>query len=100
MHNRIAEKVVDLIREDRFISTAIEPHPWLSGSSTTVYPITVWPDGLIVVQLQDTDGRAVVAWKKRFIKEHADLIEDIRYVKNDGSCPKTISIKTRKENEK
>jgi hypothetical protein len=68
---------------------------WLSGSSTEVYPISIYHNNHtntydIEIQLKANRNyfnRTIEYFKKKY----AD-ITDMRYCKYDGSCPNTIRL--------
>lgn len=66
-------------------------HTWLSGSSTTVYPITVSiPGKSIHVQL-NTDKNVF----KNLLKKYEEKYPELAYAtfwKSDGSCPSTLNF--------
>lgn len=87
-----------ILNSDFFKKYAYE-HTWISGSSTVVYPLTIWPeDGIreidIDIQLdrRKSKGRyakfrkLLSALRRRFPKMEG------RFVRLDGSCPDYYAI--------
>lgn len=67
------------------------PYTWTSGSSTTVYPITIWHRD---IELQWGTTKAPRAFMNRMKKigQQMGVVEDISFSKNDGSCPSVVRI--------
>lgn len=78
---------------------------WVSGSSTIVYPLTLWPeDGIREIDIDiQLDGRISPKGRyEKFRKVLTSLRRRFpqmvgRYIKKDGSCPDTYSITIWKE---
>lgn len=70
----------------------IYKYTWLSGSSTDVYPITVWRDN-ISVQL-DTDDKRHFQQKSLndIVEKHKGLLTRAEFEKSDGSCPSELNF--------
>lgn len=67
---------------------------WISGSSTTVYPITVWEDTIV---LQWSCRKSYFGkFIQRIVRENPDILSDGWFAKHDGSCPAEIVFKRRK----
>ena len=80
------------------IGRHIYTHTWLSGSSTDVYPISIYHNNHtntydIEIQLK-TNRNYFTRTIEYFKKKYAD-ITDMIYCKYDGSCPNTLRIKVK-----
>lgn len=64
-------------------------YTWLSGSSTEVYPITIWLD-YIEVQLNTSDKRHFATKGLQKIVERFPQIKSVKYSERDGSCPNAL----------
>ena len=42
--NAIQQRILNAIKQERIIAKYTDQEPWESGSSTVVYPITLWVD--------------------------------------------------------
>lgn len=87
----IAHDVFKAILSNKVIQRHIIDYEWLSGSSTSVYPITI--------HLRDVECQVDVNDKKRLeksiwkiVKNNPDLFNDGYFCKSDGSCPSCIRL--------
>lgn len=84
------EEITKIVQSDKLIQKYLYPHTWMSGSSTTVYPMTVWTASKqIVVQVKSG------AWRLRkhlqkIIETNKEAFNDAYICKSDGSCPDRI----------
>lgn len=91
----MADELKDFINElqnDKLIRKYLRVGTWLSGSSTIVYPITIWERSREVV-LQLTTGKNVF---NKLIERYKNKYDDIKYGyfdKRDGSCPCVLVFK-------
>ena len=95
MTDELWQKVAAIIEKSRFFARYGEKNHWTSGSSTTVYPITLWyPSSEIDIQLNGDDNRGIQQSAKSLIKELSKLMEvtDHFHCKYDGSCPDEYRI--------
>ena len=68
----------------------IYKHTWISGSSTDVYPISVWR-GAIYVQLTKRDKRFFNQKSlDKIVNTHKDLLKRAYFCPNDDSCPSEL----------
>lgn len=79
----------NLLEEEKLIEKYLLKYAWVSGSSTTVYPIMVYRDE-IVFQLDNTRN-VFDKLIDRVLKKY-DFIKYMSYWKSDGSCPNTLTI--------
>lgn len=88
----IIRHAAEIIRADKMIQRYIYNGTWTSGSTTVVYPITLWVEsGEIVVQLRN--HKNVFGKLIERIKEASNgLITNGYFWKSDGSCPSTIKF--------
>jgi hypothetical protein len=85
---KIQDQIVAAIKEEPVIARHILDHHWTSGSSTVVYPITLW-ERSVCIQL-DTHRDYFEKAVARVLKKHTDLFKDGYFCKNDDSCPAEI----------
>lgn len=86
----IKEKnVCDFIKNDKVIAKYIYKGTWLSGSSTIVYPITVWKNDIHIQLEHNARSNYFKGFIKR-IKKTFGLTAI--FVKSDGSCADIIYI--------
>ena len=79
----------NLLKEEKLIEKYLLKYAWVSGSSTIVYPITIYRDE-IVFQLDNTRN-VFNKLINRVLKKY-DFIKYMSYWKSDGSCPNTLTI--------
>ena len=89
-----AKKIADEVRKSDFYKKFAYGGTWVSGSSTVVYPITVWEND-IEIQLgyrKSFKGRSESFRRlmRKLKKDYPTLTG--RLVKYDGSCPDTYVI--------
>ena len=80
------------------IGRHIYTHTWLSGSSTEVYPISIYHNNNtntydIHIQLK-ANRNYFTRTIEYFKKKYADITY-MGYWKSDGSCPNTITLKVK-----
>lgn len=81
------EEIANIILSDSLIAKYLGQH-WISGSSTIVYPVTVWQN-YIEVQLA-TRKNVFNKCIERIVKASEGLLTDGYFSKGDGSCPATL----------
>jgi hypothetical protein len=79
------EEIVAAIKGDKTLAKHILKHTWTSGSSTEVYPITLWAKE-VSVQL-DSTRRMFGKCIERIVKAYPHLFKGGHFCKWDGSCP-------------
>ena len=89
--NKSKEKIVNYLKNQEIIKKHIYPYSWLSGSSTTVAPITVWNTS-VDVQLK-TDRNYFKKFLEKVKVQFKDEIEYCGFWKTDGSCPSHLYFK-------
>lgn len=89
--NAIQQRILNAIKQERIIAKYADQEPWESGSSTVVYPITLWVDR-VKVQI-DTKKNYFEKAIQRVIEKNQDLFEYGYFCKSDGSCPSFICFK-------
>lgn len=89
----VEEKIEQFIKEimkDNIVKKNLYNETWLSGSSTTVYPIMIWQKSIV---FQWKSNRKIFdKFIKRTVKKYNDLFIDGYFWKSDGSCPSTITF--------
>lgn len=91
--NKIKEFVA-IIKQQPEIKR-LYPNTWTSGSSTTVYPITVSQDD---ISLQRGSGREPKNFRERMeqLGKEMGIIKYSYWARNDGSCPPEVVFKLAK----
>lgn len=84
------KEMTQIILSDKLIRKYIYLHPWISGSSTIVYPVSVWTASK-QIEVQVKRG----AWRlrkriKRIVESNPTAFKRAYFCKSDGSCPDTI----------
>ncbi len=90
---QVNDKVMNFIEDLKksvFVRKNIYKNTWVSGSCTTVYPLTVWPQGEIDIQW--SSDRPCNKFIQDMVSKHSDLIKTGYFRKTDGSCPSSISF--------
>lgn len=87
----IQDRIVAAIKEEPIIAKHIYQDHWTSGSSTIVYPITLWAHN-VVIQI-DTKRDYFQKAIERVLNKHKDLFCDGWFCKNDNSCPAEIRFR-------
>ena len=91
------DKAVEVIKNSNLFKNHAWKSHWISGSSTVVYPITVWhPNKEIVIQMDREKYRGRTRAIQKLVKELSGIpsfeVTDWHYTKNDGSCPPELYI--------
>lgn len=91
---RIREFTEDIANE-KLCRKNLYGHTWLSGSSTEVYPITIWKS---TIEIQWKGNKKVYdKFIDRMVQKYADLFEYGYFCKSDGSCPSNITFRFKQE---
>ena len=88
---KIQDRIVAAIKAEPVIAKHIYNHHWTSGSSTTVYPITLWAH-TVDIQI-DTHHDYFQKAIERVLDKNKDLFCDGYFCKNDNSCPAEIRFR-------
>lgn len=95
----MVHKFIDEIQKEKKVKENLYEHTWLSGSSTTVYPIAVWveafPTSEIVIQWKS--DRQCNKFINKMVEKYNDIIEEGYFWKSDGSCPSTITFRLKEK---
>lgn len=90
------EDLIKRIEESKFFKKYGYNGRWLSGSSTSVAPITDWaPNKEIVIQIDPlvSHNGMTNSFKSLFNELSKDFaLDEWHYNKNDGSCPQEYVI--------
>ena len=92
--DRLSQFLIELQNEE-LVKKYIYNDTWLSGSSTSVYPIAV-SQYEIVIQWKSS-RRIFDKFIDRMAAKYKDLILYGYFWKSDGSCPSTITFKLKEE---
>lgn len=83
-------EIVNAIKSEKVLAKHIYHHHWVSGSSTLVYPITLWSRN---VEIQvDTDKNLFNGCIKRILERFPNLFSNGYFWKSDGSCPSHVTL--------
>lgn len=80
-------ELIDKIKLHPLCKKNLYPYIWQSGSSTTVYPIEVSENQIVLQWWSNKNCPAFIRWIESF-----DIVEKAQFWKSDGSCPSTITI--------
>ena len=84
--NRFLEE----LKEEKLTKKYLYSGDWISGSSTIVFPITIWKNS-IVLQWK-SDKKIFDKFINRLVMRNTDLFDNGVFWKSDGSCPSTIIL--------
>ncbi len=85
------QQFIEEFKKEKVVQKNLYNATWLSGSSTTVYPITVWQKE-IVCQWK-SDRKIFDRFINRIVEKYSGLFECGYFWKSDGSCPSTITFR-------
>lgn len=68
------------------------PYTWTSGSSTQVYPISVWQDSIDLQWDSDREPKRFIQRMEQLGKE-LGIVKYGSWVKSDGSCPNYVRFR-------
>lgn len=84
------DKFIEDFKKEKLTQKYLYKYTWLSGSSTTVYPIAIW--GNVIIFQWRSSKKIFNKFISRIVKENADLFSRGSFWKSDGSCPSTINF--------
>ena len=84
------DKCIEDLKKEKLVQKYLYGYARLSGSSTNVYPITIWKES-IVLQWK-SDKSIFDKFIQRMVKEYNHMFESGHFWKSDGSCPSTITF--------
>lgn len=84
------KELLKALEAEQIINKYMYKGTWLSGSSTTVYPITFWKSN-VEIQL-NTRKNLFEKFIDRFVEQHGDLVISGNFCKYDESCPATLTF--------
>ena len=85
---------IDKLKNEPLVSKYLCKRSWVSGSTTTVYPIMMWKNKIVLQW--DSDKRIFGKFIQRIVNANSDIISSGTFWKSDGSCPSTISFYLKK----
>lgn len=85
------DEILEDIKNDSLIKKYMLDHTWTSGSSTTVYPITVSIPGKDISVQLNTDKNVFNKLLKKYEEKYPELAY-ATFWKSDGSCPCTLNF--------
>lgn len=84
-------EVANKIAKSDFFKKHGNRQHWVSGSSTIVYPITIWKDdNCIEIQVKNMHG--IKAALDKLVNEFGEQVRTHYICKYDGSCPNVAKI--------
>ena len=89
MDKRI-EKFIAYLNKQKLVKKYLYKHTWLSGSSTLVYPVSIWEKSRRIELQWASDKRIFNKFLKRVMTDNADFIVRAIFKKSDGSCPSSL----------
>ena len=87
---QLLKDIVEDLKNEPLVKKYLLDHTWLSGSSTTVYPITVSGPGKDVIVQLSTDKNVFNNLLKKYMEKYP---VQAHFWKSDGSCPSTLNFK-------
>ena len=81
--------------KEKIVKKNLYRHIWTSGSSTTVYPITVRRNDIVFQW--NSNRRIFDKFINRTVEKYKAMFESGYFWKSDGSCPSVIVFKFRDE---
>ena len=90
------DEIVNAIKGDKTLAKHIYKHTWISGSSTTIYPITLWLTD-VCIQL-DTHKNLFKKCIERILAKYPNLFKDGYFCKRMDISAKTMAVALRKLN--
>lgn len=88
------KEFIDKLKAEPLVSKYLCKRSWVSGSTTTVYPIMMWKNKIVLQW--DSDKRIFGKFIQRIVNANSDIISSGTFWKSDGSCPSTISFYLKK----
>lgn len=86
-------EIVNIIKNDPAFIKHGRHDTWISGSSTVVYPISIWTESKeIIIQWGKLDKRVIYPFMSRIIRASEGFITDADLWETDGSCPSRITF--------
>lgn len=95
----MVHQFIEEIKKEEMVKKNLYEYTWLSGSSTTVYPITVWVESFPTseVVFQWKSDRQCNRFINKMVEKFKDIIEEGYFWKSDGSCPSTITFRLKEK---
>lgn len=84
------KEMTQIILSDELIRKYIYPHAWMSGSSTPVYPVSVWTESKQIIVQVKRGARRLRKRLQQMIETNKEVFNNAYFRKSDGSCPDTI----------
>lgn len=81
--------IVQQVAKDKMFAKYIQSNTWLSGSSTTVYPIVISEVSKQIIFQLNTNKNVFKKFIERTCVKH-DMLTYGYFSKSDGSCPSEI----------
>ena len=100
--NDTVHKFIEELNKEEMVKKNLYRHTWLSGSSTTVYPIAVyyeaWPTSEVVLQwASDRACNVFINKINKIVEKFKDILKEGFFWKSDGSCPSTITFRLKEK---
>lgn len=81
------KQFIEEFKAEEIVKKNLYDYTWLSGSSTTVYPITIWKNE---IEIQWKNDRKCNRFINRIVEKYNDIFKSGYFWKTDGSCPSHI----------
>lgn len=91
IENRVTQ-FIEYLKKQEIVKKYLRDDYWISGSSTLVYPITIWEKSKRIEMQWKSDKKIFGKFIERVKKENSEFIKDGIFWKSDGSCPSTITF--------
>lgn len=91
LNNLILNEIIEYIKKQPLAKKYLSKNAWLSGSSTVVSPIMIFPSEMILQW--ESDNNRFNLFISRIITRFNNIFEDGYFWKSDGSCPSQIILK-------
>lgn len=85
----IAREIYAVCLSDKIIQKHIIDYTWISGGSTNVYPIMIYPYD-VEIQVDVCNGFYFNGAIRRVLSAYPHLFKNGYFCKGDGSCPSYI----------
>ncbi|MBQ3543482.1 MAG: hypothetical protein IJA34_00595 [Lachnospiraceae bacterium] len=90
---------IEEFKKEEMVKKNLYEYIWVSGSSTKVYPITIWIEGAITsdIVIQWKNDKRCTKFINKIVKKYNDILEEGYFWKSDGSCPSTITFRLKEK---
>ena len=95
----MVHKFIEELKSEEMVKKNLYKFTWLSGSSTTVYPISIYYESFPTseVVLQWDSDRACNKFINKIVQKFSNILKEGYFWKSDGSCPSTITFRLKEK---